>query len=569
MVIYEDLEWVMEKIKRENSSDKRSLWAQILFYLVDRNNIDDITRAYLLYEMYPEVTAIFKPVFAPVELESEVANSLRRYGKLSLEAEEKRIRKNDQDIDYQSKLLDYLKQFELGDVNAWWMLNLLFLSSDPNRPGHEFDVDLSSFSLWTQVSDETKQRLIAAAVRYVHEYQSCSIFTEDKHVFRPAVSAFRALYFLALKIPERLDQILSEDWNKWASVILAYPVFDSQPYYDITVHQTLISKLFNASGENFYDLVKDQLKSENATGHLQILKLLENIDSNHLQKLFVSILQEGSLLAYPYEQLLEYLLEQNNAEAKEFALAAIRRGIFSLDESDRQRRLAAAKSLIFNASDAGWPSISIAINKDFEFGKDLFQSLAHARDNLAVVLVSKIAEEEVAALYAWLENNFPAKEDPSVKGFHTVSERESVGQFRDLLIQVLSNKGSEPACKTIAGLIKQYPEKEWLVPYLRKCEGNYRRNTWQPLEPYQILTIIQDAYNRHHRLKRKSSLINIFTAIFAILATVFLAILPSAIDYENNPVLVFFAAHQVQAILVIILSACALVLFNTKDLKQD
>ncbi len=565
---HEDLEWVIGKIQQEEPSENRSIWAQILFYLVDRGNQDDITQSYSLYEAYPEVAEIFKPIFACIELESELAKNLREYSKLSRETEGEHRSKNAITVDHQGKLLEYLEQFEQGDSNAWWMLNLLFLSSDPNRPGHEFDADLSSFSLWTQISDEAKYRLVTFAERYLHEHQASTIFTEDRRVFRPATSAFRAFYLIALKNSARLNEILPRDWNKWASVILSFPVFDSQHNYDIKIHQTLISNLLEMIDEKFYSLLRDEIETENTTSYLQILRLLENIDSNELQKLFVSLLKEENLSPYPFEQLLGYLLERNNAASKELAFMTVKIASSS-DDTVKQRRLMTAKALILNTNDASWSLISNEIKNDIDFGKDLFQSLAHMRDNLSVLLVSKLQELEVADLYVWLENHFPSKDDPNGKGFHTVSERESVGQFRDSLIRALSNKGNELACQALSELIEKYPDREWLLSYLRQCEKNYRQNTWRPLEPYQVMELINNSIDDGERVGKRSRIVVIGALSVTILATILLAVLPSVVDYEDNVVLSFLASHQILTIGLLVLSAIVLVLTTIQETRRD
>jgi len=566
IALYEDVDWVIEKLTLEVIPEKRLIWAQLLFYLMDRNNPDDVIKAYSIYEVYTDVSAIFSPVFAPILLDSELARSSREYSRLMKAREVRQEVESVVPVDYQGKLLEYVDQFDAGDSNAWWMLNWLFLAGEPNRDGNEFDADLTLLFLWNQSSDELKDHLITIAERYLDKHPAGDIYTEDKHLWRPAISAFRAFYLIAIKDPKRLHNISRDVWNKWAPVVLSYP--EAGRRYDVVTHQNLILELFRNKDDKFYGILEEQIKNEHASNYFHILKLLEPIEAVELQEFLVTLLSAEELQPYPLGELLRFLLLRSNSASKEFALNAVSET--PKDDAHRQKRLAIAQALMFHTNDAGWSVISQEIRKDLEFGESLFQSLAHHQDSLAVILATKISESEVADLFIWLEERFPAKDDPDAKGFHSVTERESVGQFRDSLIQVLAKKGTEQACTTLAQLIDKFPGKEeWLLYYLRACERNFRQNTWEPLKPYQVLEILQDHSEDHIKARWKIKARNIAIIIVAVLATILFAILPSVIDYKSNPILNYFVIHQKFAIILFVLSGVILVLMNTKTSKLD
>jgi len=566
IVLYDDLEWIVEKIEIEGILEKKAVWAQILYYLIDRNNPDDVMKAFSTYETYPDVSTIFGPMFAPILLDSELARSSREYNRVMKEREVRQEVESVVPVDYQGRLLEYVEQFEMGDSNAWWMLNLLFLTGEPNRNGNEFDADLTLLFLWKQISDEIKDRLLTIAEEYLDKHPAGAIYTEDKHLWRPALSAFRAFYLIATKKPERLNSISPDVWNKWGLVLLSYP--DAGRRYGVVTHQNLISELFRNKDDKFYELLLEQIKNENANNYFHILKLLEPIESAELQDFLASLLGEDELPPYALGELLRFLLSRGNSTAKEFALNIVCSEM-PRDEIYKKKRLTTARALILHANDAGWSAINQEIKKDSEFGESLFQSLAHLWDSLAIVLISKLSELEIADLYIWLEERFPAKDDPRETGMHSVTERESVGQFRDSLIQVLSKKGSERACKVLAQLVNKFPDKEWFLHYLHVSEMNFRRNTWEPLKPYQVLEILQNANEDQVMISRKIKLRNIAIIIFVVLATLVTIVLPNTVDYKNNLVLNFFATHQCLTLLLLVLSAVFLVLINTKLSDSD
>jgi hypothetical protein len=552
---HDDIDWIIANIEQSN---KREIWSQLLFYIADIRSQDDLSKIYNVYEKYAEAHEVFSKIFEPVDLSSELAKQMRDYENQSQAIEQARSIKPVNQVNHQTQLLSYMDQFREGDIDAWWKLNLLFLSSDPNKGGHEFDFDLTSFALWESIEPQTRDSLVLMAQQYLVKHSGGEIYLNDKRIYRPAVSAFRALYLIAIKKPEVLDNLSADVWQKWASVIISYPVFDSKN--DLTTHQGLVSKLIQVSTEQFYNLLRTQIiTEESASQYLRVLKLIEHLDTHQLQELLVDVLESETLSPASFGQVLQYLLERNNVKAKQIALRFV---VLEVQDDDilLQKRFQASRSLMLYSHDAGWPTIGDQIKSDKKFGEHLFQSLAYDRYNLAGILVSKLSENNVAELYFWLERRFPAVDDPTVGGFHEVSERESVGQFRELLISSLASKGSKRACLVLKQLISKYPEKSNLPYYLQMCEEKMRHDNWNPYLPYYILEITRTAYTKYIlRLRHKQ---NLAFATVSLLANIFIAVLPGAFDYENNTLFSFLASHQTLSITILVISTLASMYVN-------
>jgi len=566
LVFRDDVDWIIGKIDRSNSDKEKEIWIQLLSYLIDYRNKEDVEKAFWIYEQYPAVSSPFSRIFAPVDLNSDLARQMREVENQNqgiIQAKEKRL--SNQTNSY-LQLLSYVEQFNQGDMNSWWKLNLLFLGSDPEKRGHEFEVDLAEFSLWKRIDSEIQRQLVSISRVYLNTQRGEKIHLENNRISRPAISAFRAFYLLATHDPENLDDLSADVWTKWAPVILAYPVFGNKPY--LSVHQNLVSRLLQASGRQFYTSLKEQIiEEEKRSQDLRVLGLIEHLDSKELQETLLALLEGNQLSPQSFGQLLQFLIARNNHEATEIAFEIVSAGSSDADTDQAQKRLLAANSLIHHSENAGWPLLGELIKSDVKFGEKLFQALAYERRSLAIALVSKLSEQSVVELYEWLEKRFPAKDDPEIDGFHEVSERENVGQFRDSLIHSLAEKGNEKACKALELLIKKFPDKKWISRYLHACEENTRRNTWMPYAPYALLEITRDSYREHLLKKRK--LQNLALSITGAMLLLMKDLLMNLIDYENSPLLAVLAPHQIVISISIVFFTVLVVLINWRRPMPD
>lgn len=552
----EDVDWVVAKIEATGQDPKSEIWGQLLFYLTDFRNPDEVTRVYYVCERFPRIATIFSRIFEPVELDSELATNLREYEKQSKEIERAQADKIKKEINYELQLTLRIDQFAQGDIDAWWRLNLLFLSSNPDQPGNEFDTDLRSFSLWQKIDNDVKKNLISIAYQFLIEYKQCDIWLPHNRIYRPAISAFRAFYLLANEGQEYINNLPSEIWGKWASVLLSFPVLSSTKYA-IEVHQLLIQRLFEMAEEKAQVQFESQIQKGDSDANTQsILQLIEHIKSNMVFEVLIKALKENNLSVISYQLILEFLLKHNIQAAKQIALEAV------LNESiELEKRLATGRSLIVYSADAGWPEIGQLIKQDMEFGKRLFLGLSYNHENLARILVYKLSEENTGELFAWLEAGFPREDDPDIGGFHAISEREEVGHFRDWLMAELSGRGTPKACDVIRHLAERYSDNTWILNYLHACEKSVRRNSWSPSEPYIFLQIARNAYLEY--LNRKQRIQNLIIYSLTCVCTLFLDILLNLLDYENNVIFSFLASQQLLITVAIIFLVGTLIIISS------
>ena len=69
---------------------------------------------------------------------------------------------------------------------------------------------------------------------------------------------------------------------------------------------------------------------------------------------------------------------------------------------------------------------------------------------------------------------------------NTISARESVGNWRDTILNHLRDKGE---VKAIHHIIEELPHLDWLARTLRKADEVYRRNSWRAPKPEELLEL--------------------------------------------------------------------------------
>ncbi|MCH7727086.1 MAG: HEAT repeat domain-containing protein, partial [Planctomycetes bacterium] len=223
-----DLEWLLERSATAESHDEARVWAtlaRIHFLNGDGSQIDHVLNCCELNLVAAEV---FSDLFRPVELDSPTASKLRAAYTEHLELiEESRKR-------HESPLLDpppevrveaCLQRIEAGDLDGWWHLNQeLQLEPRSTRYLHDLYDDLTQFPGWIAADDLKRNRILAAAKRYLSEWQSTpDEWVDTRIIHYPDFAGYRALVLVEKLAPTLLQTIDSSRWASIAPPILGFP----------------------------------------------------------------------------------------------------------------------------------------------------------------------------------------------------------------------------------------------------------------------------------------------------------------------------------------------------------
>ncbi|MCB9250017.1 MAG: hypothetical protein H6613_16455 [Ignavibacteriales bacterium] len=165
----------------------------------------------------------------------------------------------------------------------------------------------------------------------------------------------------------------------------------------------------------------------------------EKCQDDEISNILYEKLIEEKLYANCYKSLLEDLLKRNFKPAIKHALKQVSLPLPN-DELEYKKLLFGTSLLINYFIREAWVKVAKIIQKEYEFGKELFLSIAYERSQNKNFL-KFMSSEDLSDLFIWLEEKFPRKEHKETEEAHFVGRREEIEYFKDNIIEELKQKG--------------------------------------------------------------------------------------------------------------------------------
>jgi predicted NACHT family NTPase len=488
-VLEQDSQWLIEIFEAAEESSPRRLALEKLIpyffvgYPVRPDNLEALDNA---RQRNPAVKEAFEFIFKPVVLGTEEAAREQTNWRIIHDSDTRRT-----PIPWTpaERASHWLEQFEGGDLDAWWRLNL-DLQLEPHNTHYTrgAESDLTKLPGWQAADEPTRQRIVEAAKRYVLEGDPRTAeWIKEGEPWRSAEAGYRALRLLLNIEPSFVEQLSPKVWAKWAPTVLLLmtPTGDEEKE---SPHRTLMTLAYRHAPDAVINALLTKIDIANREGtHLHIPGKLKHCWDEILGQRLLAKAKEVGLKRQYLNQLLYQLLEHNVVGAQEFAESLIP-SPFPADGEERERAVLAARNLVIHAEDCGWPVVWRAMNEDDAFARHLVESVSQGagRRSIGSRLV-KVSEESVADLYVWMARRYPPADDPEVEGVHTVSTREAVGGLRNSLLQNLKAHGTPEAVGAIERIMRELPDLENLYINLLEAEEEMLRRTWVPRPPAEVI----------------------------------------------------------------------------------
>lgn len=487
-----DLPWMIERLQESKTEKEQRAWACLIERVFDVREPAHSETIYLASKSCQVLAEIFSRFFKPVKLNSPEAEEMRRAYWEREKWQERRPTRPLLKPPPAERIAVLLEKCESGDTEAWWRLNReMTLEPEGTHYGDELEPNLTVLPGWKAADSTSRKRIVQAAKRYVREQDPKTTEWLGKNIlYRPAFAGYRALLLLLQEEPHFLSELPADIWQKWAPIIIAYPV--PSGFGDESPHLTLVEMAYRHAPEEIIKTLLLMIDKENAEGnHIFITRKVQKCWDERLAKALLDKAKDEELKPKCMGCLLSDLLAHGVHEARAFAESLISMPAPS-DEKERSRAVAAACALVNYTENAGWPAVWPAIQGDAEFGREVILAVAREDDWYAATVGPKLTEEQLADLYIWLVRQFPYNEDPVHEEAHWVDPRESVAQWRDAILNYLKNRGTYQACAAIRRVARELPEINWLKYSLLEAEEIALRQTWPPLRPGDILQIAAD-----------------------------------------------------------------------------
>src|SRR5215216_3512862 len=119
---------------------------------------------------------------------------------------------------------------------------------------------------WKEAGDQTRLRIVEAAKRYVIEGESQNDeWLGTRTIFRPAFAGYRALYLLLAESPEFVKQLPIDIWQKWAAIIVSYPL-NSFGDDEMIPHQLLVTYAYTSAPDEVIAAILTQIDADDDRG---------------------------------------------------------------------------------------------------------------------------------------------------------------------------------------------------------------------------------------------------------------------------------------------------------------
>jgi predicted NACHT family NTPase len=482
-----DIFWMIEQLQLTNDAELVSKWAEMIKYLFDLNEASHVDVVLIASQDVPILAEKFAWLINPVFMDTPEADKMKADFYKRQKWMEKKPHKNQLKPSPQQRISNCLNDFEAGDSSGWWRMNLeMPLESDSTHYGDEFEADLTNLPGWKAGDEDTRARILKSAKKYLIEQDpQFSEWLGTNTVYRPAFAGYRALILLLHAEPESVSKLPNEVWQKWSSIILAYPN-ESQSK---KIQQSLIKMAYDRAPVEVIETLNCLIDKENREyNNIFIINLIEQCWDDRIASVLLQKAMDGETKPENMGCLLGNLLEHSFDEARIFAESLLSFPL-PFEEVERKKAVIAAKELFHHTSASHWPFLWSIFQQDHQFGKEVFLQAAYRQRIDSIGTHDSITDMQLADLYVWITNLFPHEEDPKPKGAHWVGPNENVRHFRDGILRQLQHRGTQEACSAIKRILCELPELYWLKWVLLDAKAQARRQSWQPPSPQEILKL--------------------------------------------------------------------------------
>lgn len=480
--INEDVAWIANRAIAENlSGEIREAWFRLLrsFQLVfDRDSLN------LVYDIYqdPRYSTHLKQVFV-VELNSEEAESQRLWWRAERCNSDPDSEPEDSEWFY-TDIKGILEDIPLERNSRWFYLDQLLRRTSPGRASSRGSIDTcEGLENWHLVGDTELGTLVQSAREYLQHYEPICECLGTGKFYLSDQAAYRAMTLLLQHSEERLLFLKPQDWQRLGPVVLSMAPKNSESTPALFSH--LLQEAIN-NGFVWRPWLDRMIHAGHDTDFYIrpfLMKLLEVVGDTEINEMVESLISRTT----PADLIspIATILGSKRGELVTDRLLLLLRD----QELDRNIRIRLYCTALDFFSSHQWGQLVRGLEEDHILFDQVFLDYTYS-DRTSSSLAWRIQEAEIADLYCRLAQAFPPSEDINPVGMHVVTDRESVGIWREGLLDHLVSRGTWDAVSELRRLEAKLPTIEWLPIRAAQAENRARQQTWKPHQVDDLLRIL-------------------------------------------------------------------------------
>ncbi len=491
VVLTKDTPWMIEQLQKSECELHQKLWAKLIRYAFDPRDANHVNAILTAAQTNLILAEELSGFIQPVDLESEAAKKMREnYQAIQRMQPESRPLLEPPPEKRIAALLD---RIESGDSSAWWKLNMqMTLEPRDTHYGDELESDLTVLPGWKNANDSTKSRIVEAAKKFLSEQDpQPQLWIGTNKIHRPAFAGYRAFRLLLHQDPEFFQEIPSEVWRKWASIIVAYPTLnDSQGN---AIHRSIVKTAYDYAPNEIIQFLAETIDKENQQqGSIQVISKMDDCWDDRMAEMLLTKLEGNTLAPSHIADLLDPLLDHNNEKARRLAESLLRLPIPASGD-ERSAAVVAAETLLIHLPSVGWSFLWPAIRQDNQFGREVISAVARS-DFRSDSVFQGLAENELTDLYVWIVKNYPELEEKDTSRVKFIEVNARIWGSR--ILPHLKERGNKRSCNALRKIADIFPGWIGLRETLLEAEALLRYRTWVPPRPEDILKLTDSSDKR-------------------------------------------------------------------------
>jgi hypothetical protein len=490
-IVPEDFDWLLTGLSSITDPAERSLVADILWLLRDKDSVDQFERLYDLCEQCAEFAERQQTLTGYVEIDSPTANYLRESHNRE-DVVDDLPKKIDPKV-VQFIITKLLLDLKNGEHPSWWKL-LQFL-------GHEDDGRLSEATHKSSLTSLPRWRHVEPVSGEIRKYAIDFLANADLHLDRwwpdkgvfywPAWAGYRALDHFLDDLDDDVGVLMALEpalWAKWAPAIIAIHMTDEER---LGRGGQLSRLCLDRAPEAYHRRIREMLEFQTVggKGRISFRWYLKGAWDHQIGDLVSELVSKETIDLETLHEGLWLMLEHNHPASKTLVTAATQGTV----TGERQIRI--LSTAIRHDHGKKWSELWPVLEQDQSLG---FAVLCIAATDDFLNEMTALSDAELASLYLYLFEIWKSNRKSS-PNFRLPRD---VDWMHNAIPRALSERATLSSLAALLKIRDASEELQWISHSIVECRQNMRRTTWTPPTPTELLRLGESKERRFVRSER-------------------------------------------------------------------
>jgi hypothetical protein len=428
-------------------------------------------------------------IVGPIELESPIAEKLRKHHRLTteyaLDRDANRAESTPRPrLDRKARILDRIEAFEQGEIDAFWHA-ISWLCMEDDGICRLPDPGVSEAAGWAELDAADHARVLAAARDYVVRWADVTApWSRGNERPWSAIAGYEALRLVHEFDEGGLEGLPADIWRKWAPFVVTTSRVGPNAFDQ--VHADLVLTAWQNAPEVAAQACEWRLRDEavrlGRCDDTEVLELAWLMGGNRIAR---SLLVDEEVQAEPLAQVLAAAIRQADEGLVELAW----RQLSSASPIAADRRASLGTVLLGTGGLDVVSRVLATVTRDPEVERRMLARLSARR---GVGLLAGFTEGDLGQLLSAYWRHWPPSADPDLDGIgaRSVTPDDEARAMRSYLVNAIVAHGSRAAVAELERCRAELPGGEYLDYAIHDARQRARSQTWLPPDASEVVALL-------------------------------------------------------------------------------